>query len=207
MSAKNPNTQLFVNRALVVFPTLFLILFVLIGLFLVLGLKTGELENRVFTPLKVAGASFKKMLQEAPSAVNKSSSVNLETNQTTSSPNLNFEVKSSANVEINLNGQNSQKSKPANQPSVYSEIKWVYPTFGYPNYQQNKEAFDQWWTKVQQQNQSLSEQSRKALEEFRWQSQQNLEQFKLEGQKGMAEFEAKMKEAQQKFLQEHGINP
>ena len=159
------------------------------------GIASGELEKKVFKPIKYGFNQAKKSLSQSlkKEILSKPSPTPKNSNQ----------------IQIKIRNQIKVKTGSSSSITRQQEkIHWVPPQWPSPyDYEQAKKAQEEWWKNIQEKNRQLSEKNKKILEEFKLQTDQRLEKFKLEGEQGMVDFKERMAKEQEEFLKEKGITP
>lgn len=190
-------TKTIVFRVRLFFITILVLLLVAASGSLYLGIKNRELEENIIKPFqqsaKTTGQQEEVSLQETitPSAI-----------PTQIQPTIHQSGSSiDSELRIEINSKNGQQFPPT---IYYRGPKEFYPTIKYNynnNYDYNNlwQDRDEWWEKVKEQNQQMSDESRKRLEEFKRQSEEKLKQFELEGQQGFEDFQEQMEKEQEEF--------
>lgn len=186
------------TRAATVFPLIFALLTATAATAVYAGLKSGEIQEKIVEPIQAAKQNaidaINKIMEDTPAS----------TLQPVSTDESSVTSESKSTVIIN-NDTPSGNSKRYNEPVV---IQWVYPTLvPGKSYEETQKEMDEWWAKVQAENQQRSAQSQQQLEQFRQQSQLDMEKFKEQGNSGMEDFRKKMEQQQKDFLLQHGITP
>lgn len=145
------------------------------------GVTSGDFDRVLLKPFREFGNAFEKAINPEPTPI----------------------ATSSATLQSPTPIPTSQTTKPVYAPpQTKQSIPAPYP---YKTYEQIKKEQDDWWTKVQEENRRLSEQSKKELEQFRQQSQQNLKEFEQQGQIGLEQFRLESEQKMEEFRQKYGI--
>lgn len=180
----------FLGRARIIFGTLTGIFFLFFITGIYTGIQSGYFDQNLMQPFRQLAKDFNAAMEI--------------TEPQTTSLDLNFEP---VYIPSPTPEQTQVKTK-----TQYSDTNTTTTTTTYTQTTTSDEAYnkakaeqDAWWAKVQAQNQALSEQSKKELEDFKAQSAKKMEEFKSQSQTDFAKFSEEGQAQMEEFKKKYGI--
>jgi hypothetical protein len=147
------------------------------------GIKSGGLDSKIAKSLNMIAENFNTLFTSEKDNISGQNNV-------TNNPRLVEEIKYATpsptltplvTVKKVIN-QQKKIVKPTVQPTIQNYNK---------SYDDALIQQEEWWSKVQAENQKLSDESKRSLEEFKKQSEQNMADFDNQAQQGMIDFQNK----------------